>query len=170
MAAVRLIPAFLLCALAAGTGHANGTAELPLALDLQRDGRQAEQEGKPLVILFSLPDCQFCHEVRQNYLAPLLRGVPVAQRPIIREIEMANAQTFAGLRGERTSHQEFARKLQVRAAPTVVFLDAAGRPLVAPIVGGDIAGLYGGYLDNAFAAAAQKLSAAKPNQPIGAKP
>ncbi len=168
MKAARSLIAFLLCWFAGA--HAGAAVTLPAPLDLQRDARQAQESGKPVLILFSLPGCRFCDEVRQNYLAPLLRGVPEAARPIIREIEIGGTQTFVGLQGERTSHRSFASKLNIRIAPTVVLIDASGQHLTAPIVGGDTAGLYGGYLDNAFDEAAKKLAASGRNHSIGAKP
>ena len=171
MKAASSVAAFLLCWFAAAhAGAAGAAATLPAPLDLQRDARQAQASGKPLLILFSLPGCRFCDEVRQNYLAPLLRGVPVAERPIIHEIEIGGTQTFVGLQGERTSHRSFASNFNIRIAPTVVFIDSSGQHLTAPIVGGDTAGLYGGYLDNAFAEAAQKLAAGGRHNSIGAKP
>ena len=48
----------------------------------------------------------------------------------------------------------------VGVAVIVLFVDARGKLLAEPIVGGDVSGLYGGYLDNAFSEARKKLSAA----------
>jgi thioredoxin-related protein len=162
--AERALIALFICLLIGENGYANsGAATLPVPLDLQRDARQAQMEGKPVLILFPLPGCSYCHVIRQNYLAPLLRGLPVEDRPIIREIGMISTQTFVGFHGERTSHQDFAKNFDVRVAPTVVFVDSSGRLLTEPIVGGDTAGLYGGYLDNAFTDAAKNISAARRN-------
>lgn len=133
-------------------------ALLPAPTDLRQDAAQAQREGKPVVILFSLPGCAFCHVVRQNYLAPLLRNTPARDRPIIREVEITGTRVFAGFQGEPVTHEGLAKHLHIRFAPTVVFLDSSGRHATEPIVGGDTAGWYGAYLDKAFAEAARKLS------------
>lgn len=153
----RILAALFLCVALNGSVHA-GDANLPAPVDLQKDGAQGRREGKPVVILFSLPGCAFCHVVRQNYLMPMLRNVPAKDRPIIREVEITSTQTFVGFKGEPTSHQHFAKNFHIRFAPTVVFLDPSGQFLTDPIIGGDTAGLYGGYLDRAFAEAAKMLS------------
>ena len=155
----RILIATFLCLALARTVDAAGAA-LPAPVDLQRDAVQAQQEGKPVVILFSLPGCSFCEVVRRNDLTPLLRDLPAKERPIIREVEIDGAQTFVGFKGEIVSHRTLARMLNVRFAPTVVFLDSSGHPLTEPIVGGDVAGLYGGYLDKAFSESTKKLAAA----------
>lgn len=147
---------------AAGATTVDRRVALPAPVDLNMDGTQAALRGKPIVILFSLPGCSFCEGVRQNYLAPLMRDMPEQQRPIIREVRIADTATFSGFNREPVSHRGLARSYGVRFAPTVVLVDRAGNLLAAPIVGGDVAGLYGGLLDNAFVEASRKLAGTQP--------
>lgn len=149
--------AFFIAASSGGAIASGKHVALPAPTDLALEGMQAATQGKPLVILFSLPGCHFCDVVRQNYLLPLVRDLPAGQRPVIREVQISGSATFAGFNGERTSHHAFAMRYKVRFAPTVVFLDSAGNQLTHPIIGGDTSGLYGGTLDNAFAEASRKL-------------
>lgn len=139
----------------------NKAAAIPMVSDLARDGAQAEREGKPVVLFFSLPGCPFCHVVRNNYLHPLLRDSKPRERPVIRELDMASAQSVQSFDRSSTSPRSIAQKYKVIAAPTVIFVDANGCVLAPSIVGGDIAGVYGGYLDNAFDVSAKKIAAAK---------
>lgn len=143
--------------LAAGPAAA---ATLPAPADLALEGAAAQREGKPLILFFSFPGCQFCHVVRQNYLSPLLRTGELRQRPAIRELDMTSTQKVGGFDGAPGTQQAIARQYGIRVAPTVLFVDARGKLLAEPIVGGDVSGLYGGYLDNAFSEARKKLSAA----------
>lgn len=167
----RILAALFACAVLGQAVHAgNDEASLPVPANLQREAAAAQREGKPVVILFSLPGCSFCHVVRQNYLTPLLRGHPAAQRPVILEVDMTGTRAFIGFAGKPTTEQQLAKDLQIRFAPTVVFLDAQGRMLTEPIAGGDTSGMYGGYLDNAFANASKKLSAIRQNNSQGDKP
>jgi thioredoxin-related protein len=168
--APRILVILLFCFTLCHDVGAQGDFAIPAPVDLTRDARQATREGKPIVILFALPGCPFCETVRQNYLAPLLRDLPLKERPIIREIEIDSPRTFAGFKGELSSHRSLAKSFNIRLAPTVVFLDPAGQLLTQPIVGGDSAGMYGGYLENAFAEAAQKLSATRRTDKKGDQP
>lgn len=147
----------LLLAVWAGA-HAAKPSALPAPVDLHADGVQAAQQRKPVVILFSLPGCGYCEVVRKNYLVPLLRE-PAAQRPIIREVGITADERFRDFRQKQVSHRELADRYGARVAPTVIFVDRAGNLLSEPIIGGDTSGLYGGYLDNAFAEATRKLGA-----------
>ena len=131
---------------------------LPAPADLGLDGAEAARDGKPLVLFFSVPGCQFCHVIRQNYLSPLLRTSNVGQRPVIREIDISSQRKVKGFDGSPGTQQAIARQYGIRAAPTVLFVNARGKLLTEPIVGGDVSGLYGGYLDSAFAKAEKKLA------------
>ncbi|HJV85283.1 MAG TPA: thioredoxin fold domain-containing protein [Noviherbaspirillum sp.] len=153
----------------ASSATASNAGMLPAPVDLGQDGRIAGMRSKPLVVMFSLPGCSFCNVVRRNYLAPLLRDLPESQRPVIREVEVNGSDTLFDFKHERISQNAFAQRYGVRFAPTVIMLDRAGNLLTAPIVGGDTAGLYGGYLDNAFAEAGRKLAAARLAETLGEK-
>jgi len=146
---------FVVLLMFSGMSHAGG---IPAPLDLRKDGQQAACRGVPVIILFSLPDCPFCATVRQNYLMSLMRDLPPRERPVIREISVTGTGAFIGFGNEKISQRQFAYDHGVRFAPTVMLFDGAGRSLTAPIIGGDTAGLYGGYLDNALAEAARKIS------------
>ncbi|WP_076592369.1 thioredoxin family protein [Herminiimonas arsenitoxidans] len=145
-------------------GHAGAASKVmavPMLTDLSRDSTQAQRQGKPIILFFTLPGCSFCHVVRNNYLLPLLRDARVKERPIIREVDVTGTQAVVNLDHSWGNHRSIAKTYKIHAAPTVLFLDAAGCLLTAPIVGGDIAGLYGGYLDNAFAEAEKKIATAR---------
>ena len=150
-----LLP-FLL--LPAGAMAIERHAVLPPPVNLGADGKQAAKQGQPVVILFSLPGCAFCDVVRQNYLAPLMRDMPEAERPIIREVRITDTAKFSGFNLKPVSHRELAARYGAHFAPTVVMLDGEGNLLAQPIVGGDMAGLYGAYLDNALAEASRKMA------------
>ena len=130
---------------------------VPLASDLRQDGLDAARNGTPLILFFTLPDCTYCHAVRQNYLAPLQRG-DGGQRYIVREIVIDGKRKATGLDGKAASHQELARRFKARFGPTVLFVDGAGKPLAPPLVGGDTAGMYGAYLDDRLAASRMQLA------------
>lgn len=141
----------MLLAFAASAATA-APAVAPLA-DWRFDSGEAARAHRPLVLFFTLPGCRYCADVRQRYMLPLVR-----QGQLVREVEIGSATPVDGLPGTPTQ-DAVARKFGVRAAPTVILVDAQGRPLADPIIGGDVAGMYGGYLDNAFERAGRELEA-----------
>jgi thioredoxin-related protein len=156
-----------LVALAACAGTAAAAEPLLAApYDLRAEAGQAVVGGNPLVLMFSLPDCQYCAVVRRNYLAPLTRAPRPEDRLVVREVELTGSAPLAGFQGEQTSGRMLAARYGVRVAPAVVMLDGAGRLLAEPLLGGDVAGMYGAYLDRALGDARAKLAA----HPIHPKP
>lgn len=125
---------------------------VPLLTDWQADSREAARSQRPVVLFFTLPGCRYCEDVRQRYMLSLVR-----EGKLVREVVLGSATPVAGLDGAPTQ-DAVVRKFGVRAAPTVLFVDARGRALADPIVGGDVAGMYGGYLDNAFERAGRELA------------
>lgn len=159
---MRLGVLWLLCLLLTGNVAADSKSiTVPMLSDLAADAVQAQREDKPLILFFSLPGCPFCHVVRNNYLQPLLRDSTPKQRPVIREVDISSTQSLRNFDRTTGSPRSIAQRYKVIAAPTVIFVDAAGCMLAPSIVGGDIAGVYGGYLDNAFDMSARKIAAAK---------
>ena len=168
---VLLSLALIVCILSDASlviGHAQGAEAkpgvVPPLLDLGHDGEISRLEKKPVILFFSLPDCSYCKVVRQNYLSPLLRNHVVKDRPLIREVDMMSLKEVKNADHRLTTQRDVAKRFNIVAAPTVLFIDGNGNALTAPIVGGDIAGLYGGYLDNAFAESARKLAGVPDNK------
>jgi hypothetical protein len=123
-----------------------------LLADWQADSALAARARRPVILFFTLPGCRFCEDVRRRYMVPLVRD-----GEIVREVVLDSVRPVTGLAGAAT-HQAVARQLGVRFAPVVLLVDARGKPLAEPVVGGDVAGLYGGYLDNALDQARQALA------------
>ena len=156
-----LLVALLLSAAAfAGSAH---VAELPPADNLQQQATEAQTAGQPLVLLFSLPDCAYCKVVRQNYLWPMLRESPAAERPVIRELTMTGRQAIRDFDGSPTTPAALAQRYGVQVSPTLVFVDANGEQLADPLVGGD-SQFYLAYLDRAFEQSRRKLGARQPRR------
>jgi hypothetical protein len=96
--------------------------------------------------------------VRENYLLPLSRDAAPADRPVIREVDIGSNAPLKGFDGEALTQKRFAANYHVKIAPTVILMDQTGAPLTDRLVGGDTAGFYSAYLDNAISAARQQLS------------
>lgn len=134
--------------------HASGAATLPDATDLRRHGDAARRLSSPLIVLVSLHDCAYCTPVRDRQLAPLLRS----GRYEIREIEMDSQRSLTDFDGRPITPAAWAKRYNVRVAPTVLFLDRNGRALAQPLVGAGVPDFYGAYLDEAIARSRQRLA------------
>lgn len=159
MAARIGLAAALAGAMLFGAAHAEpARVTLPAADDLARDGRTALQRGVPLVILFSLPGCAYCEVVRRHYLVPLAHEGAAGERPLVREAELSSASPLRGFDGEAASGSALAKRYGLRVAPSVLVLDGRGRQLAPVLEGGDVAGMYGAYLDDTLAVARRALA------------
>lgn len=143
----------LLLGLAASAAAPSRNDSRLLTADLRADAAALPPQGV-LVLLVSLPDCHWCHEVRSSYLIPLLRD-PAANADLrVREIRLTGAPGI-DLDGQHKDNDAIAARWSVKAAPTVLFLDRCGVALAEPLVGGDVAGFYGAYFDRAMLSARQ---------------
>lgn len=140
-----------------------GPSVLSAPSDLRQKGRLVQQTKQPLIVLFSLPGCSYCKVVRENYLLPLSRDAASADRPVIREVDIGSNAPLKGFDGEALTQKRFAANYHVKIAPTVILMDQTGAPLTDRLVGGDTAGFYSAYLDNAISAARQQLSSSHRN-------
>ena len=110
--------------------------------------------GQLNVLLFSLPGCQFCAEVREHYLAPLKAARPARLR--FAEIGIESAEPMFDWHGRTVAQADFAKASDARFAPTVMFFDGTGNTLASPIVGLS-RDFFGGYLEQRIAASRQAL-------------
>ncbi len=154
-----LAPVFFL-SLSAAAGAEPPHVTLPVVDNLQQQAAEAQAAGKPLVLMFSLPECPYCKVVRRNYLGPLLRE---ANPPVIRELTMTSRQSIHDYDGSWTTPVAIAKRYGVVVAPTLVFVDGSGEMLADPLVGGDHQ-FYDAYLDRAFDESHRNLAARRPRK------
>jgi hypothetical protein len=89
-------------------------------------------------------------------MASLARDPAYALRLLIREVGLDDDSTLIDLGGTATSGRALAVRYNVKVSPTVVFLGRGGQSLAEPLIGGDIAGFYGAYLEAALARALRR--------------
>jgi thioredoxin-related protein len=128
---------------------------LPLAQDLSADARVAAHERKPLLLYFDREECPYCERALREYLVPLSRDEWKA-RALFRQIEIDRELPATDFDGRATTHRALARSYAVRLSPTVIVVDANGRPLADPIVG-LMPDFYAGLLDQALDKASAAL-------------
>ncbi len=134
-----------------------GEAMLQQPTDLREEAALVQRWGQPLIVLFSMPDCSYCPEVRKNYLAPMATSAAGKPGPVIREVDITGQQQMRGFNGEVVTAAAFSQRYKIRVSPTVLMLDQNGTVLAEPLVGSGMAGFYGAYLERALRTAQQAL-------------
>lgn len=132
--------------------------DLPLARDFRRDARLARERRVPFLILFSLPRCPYCNEVRRSHLLPMLRDPAQAGQAIMRQVNLGSDDRIVGFDGQLTTHDAVARHHGVRAAPEVAFWDSQGRQAAEPLKGMLLPDFYAAYLESALAKARARVA------------
>ena len=126
--------------------------------DLRVEARLAEQKSLPLLILFSVEDCEFCAYIRSEYLEPMQVNTDYSNKVIIREIIANDFYYLRDFSGELIGADKLALRYKADLSPTVVIMDSKGRVLHEPIVGIVSRHYYDKQLDEAIDTALSKLS------------
>ena len=160
MKAKHLIAAILAWALVLPALSAAG-ADVPLAENLQAEGKVAESRRVPIMLLFSSPFCTYCDRVKAEYLGPMVNDPAYRDRVIIRQIEAGSDWTLIGFDGKKTTHGAFAASQKIVMVPTIKVVDAQGRELASPIVGFLTPDFYFGHIQGAMEEGLGKMRAGK---------
>ena len=142
--------------------HGVSAAELPVAADLQGDGRQAHAEHLPVLVFFSAKSCHYCEQMRSLFLEPMYSSGEYAGKVIMREVQVESGRTLRDFKGKKVSHADFAHRSGVALTPQILFFDPAGMELVPSLVGLSTPELFSGYLEEAIDAALARMRALHP--------
>lgn len=149
----------LACVLQAAPGVAH--AVLVAAEDLARTAQEARDRRVPVLLAFMQKQCPYCARARR-YLDPLA-AQGWGGRAILYEIDVDDTRRLRDFDGRWTTPRELARRHGVTVVPTVIVVDAAGRPLADPLRGIAVEDFYAFNLERALETAATKLQ--PPRQP-----
>jgi thioredoxin-related protein len=127
-------------------------ATIAVAHNLQQDAALARRTGKPLLIVFTAPDCGYCDRVIDYYLKPMQREPAAKRTAVIRQMDLTGIGPLVDFAGKATTPADYARRLDVTFAPTVIVFTPDGTPAGRRLVGLSSEDYYGGYMDAAIAA------------------
>lgn len=136
---------------------AAGREDVPMADNLQTEGRQAASRQIPIMLIFTSPFCIFCDRVKAEYLGPMVDDPAYRDKVIIRQIEAGGGMTLVGFDGRKTTHGAYASSQKIVMVPTIKVVDAQGRELAKPIVGFLIPDYYFGYIQDAMDEGLKKM-------------
>jgi len=130
------------------TGGLRAEVEVPLATDLQADGRQAREARLPVLLTFSAISCDYCRQLESEFLRPMLISGEYTDRILIRRLLLDNGALVTDFSGEHIATTRLSSRYKVYVTPTILFLDGDGSELAERMVGINTPEMYGGYLDN----------------------
>jgi len=125
--------------------------------DLQAVGQEARARKLPILIMFSMRDCQYCDVVREEFLKPMLRSGDYDDRVIMLELYSDSYTQLRDFNGQLISSSELTQRYKAGFAPTVVFLDSQGKELAERLIGITTRDFYGGFLDEAIDESLQRI-------------
>jgi thioredoxin-related protein len=129
---------------------ASYAVEVPALTDLRADVAQAKSLNVPILLLIHTQGCTYCHYVMEDHLRPMVLSGQYKNRALIRQLAADDAQDLLDADGKTTSAKDFARSLNARFYPTIVFLGSDGKPLKERLIGVANIDLYGTQLENAL--------------------
>ena len=139
--------------LAAGPAIAGG---LPLVSNLQQDGRESDQSGKPIMVFYMSNSCPYCEEVRELYLEPMYREGEFRDSLIMRMVDIDGGDSMRDFSGKRTDHISFASAQGTSFTPVIKFYDSTGKELVPEMLG-YLPDFYLGFLEGSIRSSIDKL-------------
>ena len=132
-------------------------AQLRPADGLAQLAAEARSKRVPVLIAFMQESCPYCAVARRDYLQPLQTDPKWQQRVLIREIDVDRSTPLRDFTGAATTHRAFARSLDARRVPTLIFFDADGNRVGPPIIGLLLEDFYRLYIEQGIEAGLARM-------------
>ena len=131
------------------------------AHDLAADGRDARERGVAILLVFSADHCPYCERLEENIIRPLLISGDYDNKVVVRKVDLGRGAELRDFDGDRRSPRDLAARYRATLTPTVLLVDAEGKPLVPRIRGINTIDYYWETLDGSIDQALAKLRAAR---------
>ncbi len=151
----------LACAVVAATPGALAENKrrfsLPLARNLAADAAAAAKAHTPILLFFDRDDCPYCERALREYLVPMSGEDPWRAKAIFRQIEVDQDLPLTDFAGAPTTHRALAMHYRTSLTPTIILVDAGGKPLGEPLIGLMTPDFYASYIGDAIDAAMKRM-------------
>lgn len=128
-------------------GSLSAEVRVPVAKDLQQEGRQAQARQLPILLTFSADDCSYCELLEEDFLEPMLLSGEYGDRTIITKLILDDGSSVNDFSGRDIEATQLSDRYRVFVTPTILFVDGEGNELAERIVGINTPELFGGYLE-----------------------
>jgi len=139
------------------TAAAADSTAVPVARDMQADGRVSRQQCIPIMLLVTRTDCGHCKLLKRAVVRPMIISGEYVDRVLIREVIVDGDSNLVDFNGTTVSPFALADRYDALLTPTVLLVGHDGRVLVDKLIGISNEDMYLWYLDNALAAATRIL-------------
>ena len=118
------------------------------ATDFSELAQIARNDGKIIMLEVSASYCGYCELLEEEFIKPMLRNDDYSAVVLIRKIDLDSYQAITDFSGNKTTPDVFARNLNVKLTPTILFFDGNGNEVSQRILGINSLDLYGGYIED----------------------
>jgi thiol:disulfide interchange protein len=124
---------------------------LPLAVDLQKSAKTAQEHNIPVVIFYTATWCNYCKKLEENIIHPLLETTDIEDYAEFRQVVMDKAHwEMKDFKGNDIEMKTFAPTQKVKVAPTTLVYNSNGELIAEPILGLTLEEFYPGNLEKAI--------------------
>lgn len=115
--------------------------------DLQTLGKQMKEKKLGLMILFHASYCEYCEQLEEDLLLPMLRSGEYDERIFIRKIQIDNHDDIINFNGQKITTAQISTLYEASMTPTLVFVDANGEEQSERILGYTTPDFFSAYVD-----------------------
>ena len=130
---------------------------LPVAEDLQADGRLSRQAAMPIMVFYATDSCPYCELVRELYLQPMYNSKAYSEKVLFRVVKINSVEGVRDFSGRQLNHGSLASQQGVSFVPVIRFYDPAGSELVPELFGYTSPDFYAGFLEESIATSVAKM-------------
>jgi thioredoxin-related protein len=123
---------------------------IPTLINLQQDANLQQSSGRGILLYVSLSGCNYCAQLEEDVLRPMISSGDYKDKVIIRKINWQSSLPIIDFNGKEQLSADFLLPYQIKATPTLLFLQEGGVESVPAIVGYQDNGFYWYYLDKAI--------------------
>ncbi|MEW8506492.1 MAG: thioredoxin fold domain-containing protein [Candidatus Thiodiazotropha sp.] len=117
---------------------------------------RARATQSPIVVVFNADTCNYCRRLKEEIIKPMSRQHD-SKLPLIREFDIYSNGKIIDFNGDHIRSRQFKNRYNIFAIPTLLILDADGKPLTDPIVGYNSQNEYLELLQTSLIASFQAL-------------
>ena len=139
------------------TAPLSHAVEVPPLTNLRADLAEARERNIPVMVLFHIHGCGYCHYVMEEHFRPMVLSGQYVNRALLRQLNVGDNDVLIDQDGREVEAGDFARRMKVRFFPTVLILGPDGRVLAEPLIGVANIDLYGTQLEHALQEAEAQL-------------
>ena len=112
--------------------------------------KTAKNQQKLIILEVSASYCSYCIKLEEEVLKPMLRSGDYDDDVLIRKFDIDSYKKLRDFEGHLISSSKLAHQLDIKATPTLIFLNSQNQEVSKRIVGVNSLDYLGSYVDDAI--------------------